>query len=76
VDAFELDVDRVFAALRSDSEWLTNAATPQQRAEIDGINPRKTGAVWAGSPEDIEQQRADKRAALERYKREWGRYPE
>jgi hypothetical protein len=74
--AESIGVERIFAALRSDADWLKDAATPQQRAEINGVDQRKAqGAVWAGSPEDIENQRVEKRESLERYKREWGHYP-
>jgi hypothetical protein len=41
--AESINVDRVFAALRSDSEWLKDAATPQQKAEIDSVDQRKPG---------------------------------
>jgi hypothetical protein len=70
-----IGVDRLYEALREDAAWLKDAATPAQRAEIDGIDPRQSGAVWVGSPEHIAQDRADKRAALEAYKRQWGNYP-
>jgi hypothetical protein len=75
--------ERVWEVLRADADWLKDASTPAQRAVMEGRDPnrRPTDAVWSGgngeppSPEAIAQDRAEKAAALERYRPEWGRYP-
>ena len=69
-------IERLLEALRSDADWLTTATTAQQREVIDGEpQARPATATWAGSPEDIEQQRVEKREELEAYKQLWGVYP-
>jgi hypothetical protein len=73
-----IGVTRLYAALRQDCDWVRDAATPQQQAELAGIDPtkRQTDATWVGSPEVTEQDRAERRQALDRHVREWGREPE
>jgi hypothetical protein len=45
--------DRVLEALRADAEWLASAATPEQRAAIEGYDPRQPpGTVWSDAPEE------------------------
>jgi hypothetical protein len=72
-----VDVHRILELLRDDARWLRDASTPQQKALLAGRDPRKhtTDAVWAGTPEAIEQERAERKAALARYVDMWGRPP-
>jgi hypothetical protein len=73
----QLQANRVIDALRADADWVKDAATPEQRALLEGRNPKRpnSDATWAGTPEAIEQERAEKQAALARYREMWGRDP-
>jgi hypothetical protein len=73
----QLQAGRVIDALKADADWLKDAATPEQRALLEGRNPKRpnSDATWAGTPEAIEQERAEKQAALARYREMWGRDP-
>jgi hypothetical protein len=72
-----VDASRILELLQDDARWLRDAATAQQRAAMLGRDPRKHagGAVWAGTPEAIEQSRRDKEAEREQYKKVWGHEP-
>lgn len=78
LDAFgasqRVEIGRLLAGLRADADWAARAATPEQHAVMTG-SPRQNGAVWADSDEGREAERADKKAALARYKALWGREP-
>lgn len=72
----QIPAERVIELLRRDADVLLTAATPEQRAAIDGGTPdRANGAVWANSPAAVEQHRRERHQALERYRKEWGHDP-
>ena len=73
----QVAADRIWALLRADADYLVEAQTVAQHAALLGDDPRRdpNGATWVATPEGQEQEREDRQAALERYKREWGRYP-
>ena len=73
--AAQLQVEAVFNALRADGEWLRDAATPQQRAALEGREAHQDAAVWADTEEGRERDRQERKAALARYKQMWGREP-
>ena len=70
-----LSADGVFRVLRSDAEILATAMTHDQALELGAANPQQTAATWTNTPEGQEQLRQERREALERFKRKWGRYP-
>jgi hypothetical protein len=71
----QVAADAVFRLLAADAAWLPGAMTQAQKAILAGEDTDSDGAVWVGSPEDLKRQRAEREAALERYRREWGREP-
>jgi hypothetical protein len=73
----QLQASRVIDALKADADWLLHAATPEQRTLLEGRDPnRRSGdATWAGTPEAIAQDRAEKQQALAHYREMWGRDP-
>jgi hypothetical protein len=41
----------VLDALRADADWLRDAATPEQRIALQGLDPRKPpNTEWANDP--------------------------
>lgn len=69
----QVNVDRLWAVLRADADWLATAASPEQRAAMEGRDPRdKGGATWAETPAGHEADRAERQAALQRYRETWG----
>jgi hypothetical protein len=55
--------DRVLDALRADAQWLAEAATPEQRAAMAGIDPRTPpNTEWSDDPE-VKARRAQRMAA-------------
>jgi hypothetical protein len=72
----QVDIARFFDALRADVDWCLDAATPAQRAALQGRSQRDLhGAVWSGTPEGEQQARQDREAAIKRYTETWGRPP-
>jgi hypothetical protein len=70
-------VAALFEALRSDSEWIKQATSPQQREALGGEQPldHRQEAVWASDERAVKAERAEKREQLKAYRREWGHYP-
>jgi hypothetical protein len=75
--SLQLQAGRVIDALKAHADWLVDAATPEQRALLEGRDPkRRSGdATWAGTPEAIAQDRAEKQQALAHYREMRGRDP-
>lgn len=73
----QVNVDRLWEVLRADADWLRDVASPEQRAAMQSRTPRDQpdGAVWGDTPEGREGDRAEKKAALQRYREIWGREP-
>ncbi|MGI8623328.1 MAG: hypothetical protein ACR2NB_07535, partial [Solirubrobacteraceae bacterium] len=73
-----LEAHRVLGLLREDAKHLRDAMTAQQRAVLDGRDPNRpdpANANWVETPEGREGDRAERQAALQRYRREWGSDP-
>lgn len=71
----QIDAGRLLDLLRRDADWLRAAASPQQRAAIAGNDPNRpdpANANWVATPEGREADRAEKQAAVRRYRQEWG----
>jgi len=78
--ASPLDLGGLLALLREDATYVTTAATSAQASEIAGRDitqptAEQGGAVWVQTDEGLAVERTEKKAALERYKRDWGTYP-
>jgi hypothetical protein len=72
----QVSVARLWDALRADADLLKDAATPAQRALLQGRDGRKPAATaWFGTEEGAAQRKIDPKAARERYEREWGQLP-
>lgn len=72
-----LELGGILALLRADANYVATAATASQASEIAGRDvtqptPEQGGATWTQTDEGREAERAEKREALERYRREWG----
>jgi hypothetical protein len=71
-----LEAARALQLLRDDCDWLRRASTAEQQAQLEGRDPRQApGAYWTQTPEGQEQERAEKQAALRRYREMWGSDP-
>jgi hypothetical protein len=68
----QLDAAKVYALLRADAEALKTAATPEQRALLNGEPDKVSGAVWTNTPEGQERVRQDKRQTIAAIEQEWG----
>jgi hypothetical protein len=68
----QFEYRRIVEALRADATWLRNAAaTNEQRALLEGRDPRKpTGAAWADSPEHRAEANAELEAAVQAFRQE------
>jgi hypothetical protein len=73
----QLDYSRLVEALRADASWLRSAAaTAEQRALLEGRDPRKrTGAAWSDSDEYRAERKAELDDAVRAYIAEWGHPP-
>ncbi len=75
----QVNVARVWDALRIDAEWLQTAAAPQQRVALEGLagRPVRTTeqAVFTDSPEGREALQREHREALERHFAQFGTWP-
>lgn len=75
----QLDAERIWNLLRLDADYLAEAQTQAQHAELVGLNPQHRApdksAVWAQTEEGKEFERAERQAARERYRELWGSYP-
>lgn len=73
----QLEYVRMIDALRADATWLRRAAaTNEQRALLDGRDPRTgRGAVWADTDEYRAQRKAELDEAVRAFVAEWGRQP-
>ncbi|MDP9347245.1 MAG: hypothetical protein M3P44_16335 [Actinomycetota bacterium] len=71
----QTQTDVILTLLREDADWLASSCSVEQRELISGQATTTNGATWGGSAEAVAQERAEKREALEAYKREWGSYP-
>jgi hypothetical protein len=64
----------ILAGLRAEADYWARAATPEQRPMLEGRD--QAGRAWhPDTPEGREIERAERQAALERYRQEWGRDP-
>jgi hypothetical protein len=74
----QLPAAKVFELLREDGTWLRDAISDQQRAVIEGRNPRAGNAGWAGGtgrdgqpvppdPEMAKQLQEEKQQQINRY---------
>jgi hypothetical protein len=64
--------ERFYEFAVADAEVQASAITSEQAAEL-GLKDDDTAAVWANTDEGRQAERREKREALERYRREWGR---
>ena len=67
----------IWKLLRLDAAALAEGATHEQRAALEGRDPRRDAdaAVWSQTPEGQEAERRERRLARERYTRQWGHPP-
>lgn len=67
----------VLRALRADADYWRDAATPEQRAQIDGPGRAdlRRGAIHDDSPEGQEAIRLEKERQIADYEQHWGRRP-
>ncbi|MEJ7569988.1 MAG: hypothetical protein WKF41_17200 [Gaiellaceae bacterium] len=75
-----VELGGILALLRQDADYVATAATSAQASEIAGRDitqptAEQGAAVWTSTAEGREAERAEKKEALERYKRDWGVYP-
>ena len=76
-----LDLGGVQALLREDARYVATAATASQASEIAGRDvtqptAEQGGATWVQTDEGREAETAERKAALERYRRDnWGADP-
>ncbi len=76
-----LELGGILALLRQDADYVATAATAPQASEIAGRDVTQPtaaqgGAIWVQSDEGREAERAERKAALERYRRDnWGADP-
>jgi hypothetical protein len=65
----QLRIDRVLDALRIDAAWLRTAATPEQRALLEGRDSRRSPATeWTDSEDHRDGRRAEIERAIEAFK--------
>jgi hypothetical protein len=70
-------VERVHEALVADAGWLKQASTPEQRALLEGRDPRrKGGAWWGGTEEGKDAERRELQAIENQYIAEYGHEPD
>ncbi|CAN5710062.1 hypothetical protein BH20ACT14_BH20ACT14_15990 [soil metagenome] len=63
----QTSAESVLTLLQADAEWIRNAQTADQRAEIEGTDPRHDpDTVWADSPEGAKVRERQSREARER----------
>jgi len=75
----QLTLADVTRLLETDARVISDARTREQEAARQGIDARTqaaAGATWASTEEGRAKERAEKRQAIERYRKEWGREPE
>ena len=76
-----LELGGILALLRQDADYVATAATAPQASEIAGRDVTQPtaaqgGAIWVQSDEGREAERAEKREALARFRRDnWGADP-
>jgi hypothetical protein len=68
--AFVLQPRSLFELLRRDAEWLPRVAGPEQQRLLSGDDAAPGRARWDGSPEAVEAEQAERKAALARL-HEW-----
>jgi hypothetical protein len=72
----QVNVARLWDVLRADADLLKDAATPAQRAVMEGSDGAKPGGTtWFDTPEGENQRKRDRQAQREAYVREWGQLP-
>lgn len=71
----QMEAAKLLELLRRDADALRAAATPEQRAALEGGDARAAGAVWAGTPEGAAATKADKQAQIDAYRETWGEDP-
>ena len=72
----QVTVGRVLEALHADANWLKSAASPEQRAILEGIDPRQPpSTAWFDFDEGRAHRRAEHEKAVQRHIEEWGRPP-
>jgi hypothetical protein len=69
-----LTLENVVRLLEADAGIVADARSREQQAALAGIDPRQldAGAHWTGTEEGRQAERAEKKAARERFKREHG----
>jgi hypothetical protein len=67
-----VEPDKLFKLLSEDAAWLEHAADAEQKALLEGRDPRTGRAVWTNTEEGQEWQREQQRQARERYRQDWG----
>jgi hypothetical protein len=66
----DVQAERVLDGPRADAAWLRRAATPEQRAAIEGRDTRTPpGTHWDNTPEGQQWRRDERQRALERLRR-------
>jgi len=72
----QLQHSRVVDALVADADWVAAAASPEERALMEGRHPRAPkGAAWSESDEYRAERQAELDQALQAFRAEWGRDP-
>ena len=73
----QLAPDMVWKLLRADAAALAEGATHEQRAALEGRDPRQdaNAAVWSETEEGRQAALEEKKEALRRYRQLWGRDP-
>jgi hypothetical protein len=70
-------IERVHEALVADAGWLKQASTPEQRALLEGRDPkRKGGGWWGNSEQGRDAERRDLQAIENQYIAEYGHEPD
>jgi len=73
-----VEYSRLLKALAADAlYWRDAGTTPEQRQAMSGDtdSDRARDVVWTNTPEGAEAERAEKKAARERYEALWGKPP-
>ena len=69
----QLEYRRLLDAVRADANWLLSAATAEQRAALEGRDPRTPpGTVWEDTDEGKLQRREESQAYRRRHRERFG----
>jgi hypothetical protein len=70
-------IERLFEAMRADGEWLKRASTPEQRALLEGRDPKRKGpAWWGGTEQGRDAERRETQEIVNQYVSEYGHEPD